>query len=182
MKTATIDRSRAWTVEEYLQLGQMETPCQLVNGQLIMSPAPTPYHQMVSRNLFRKLDEVIDSGDELLYAPIDLIVDDQNVYQPDLVYISKINRNIITNRGIEGVPDLVVEIISPSNIFIDRNTKKNMYHRMGVKEYWIVDPGNRTLEIYTQKNQETPDLYLAEEGIVSSSVLPSLQFDLKDIF
>jgi Uma2 family endonuclease len=82
------------------------------------------------------------------------------------------------------VPDLVVEIISPSNIFSDRNTKKKVYQKIGIKEYWIVDPGNKTLEIYLhdQADPEVPHLYLAGEGKVTSTVLTALEFDLQQIF
>ncbi len=185
METVKIDRTKEWTVEDYLLLGEMNTPCQLINGELIMSPAPTPYHQFISGNLYDilKTESKRNSG-VVFYSPIDLYIDKNNVLQPDLIYVSKENKNIVTNRGIEGVPDLVVEIISPSNVFTDRNTKKKKYQNIKVKEYWIVDPGNKTLEIYTstQEDQDTPYLYLAEEGLVTSTVLPQLQFNLKEIF
>jgi Uma2 family endonuclease len=77
----------------------------------------------------------------------------------------------------------VIEIISPSNIFIDRNSKKKSYLDFGVQEYWIVDPGNKTLEIYTpQTGKDIPILYLAEQGAVKSSVLVNLEFNLQEIF
>jgi Uma2 family endonuclease len=82
------------------------------------------------------------------------------------------------------VPDLVVEIISPSNIFSDRNTKKKIYQKIGVKEYWIVDPANQTIEIYlsNQEDHEVPYLYLVEKGKVTSTVITALEFDLTSIF
>jgi Uma2 family endonuclease len=104
------------------------------------------------------------------------------VFQPDLVYLSAGKKNIITERGIEGVPDLVVEVISPSNNYSDRYEKKNRYQQFGIAEYWIVDPANETLEIYAGANWEKPTLYLAGEGEVTSSVLLHLAFDLKIIF
>jgi Uma2 family endonuclease len=115
---------------------------------------------------------------------MDLYVDNKNVFQPDLIYISKERKNIITHRAIEGVPDLIVEIISPSNVFTDRNTKKKTYQKIGVREYWIVDPANQTLEIYldNQADPDVPHLFLVGEGKVSSTVIPSLEFDLKAIF
>lgn len=185
METARIDRTKEWTVEDYLRLEEMDTPCQLINGELIMSPSPTPYHQLVSGNLYDLFKaQAKKAGDVVFYSPVDLFVDNHNVLQPDLIYISNRNKNIVTNRGIEGIPDLVVEIISPSNIFTDRNIKKKTYQRIGVKEYWIVDPGNQTLEIYThnQADPETPFLYLAGEGKVTSTVISTLAFDLKVIF
>lgn len=174
-----------WTVEDYLQLGEMNTPCQLINGELIMSPSPTPYHQVVSSNLNDILKtEAKKKGGMVFYAPMDLYIDKKNVFQPDLIYISKENNKIISKRGIEGTPDLVIEIISPSNIFSDRNRKKKVYQQIGVKEYWIVDPANKTLEIYkhNQADQDTPSLYVVGEGLITSTVLPDLKFDLKEIF
>lgn len=185
MQTATIDRSKEWTVDEYLMLGEMNTPCQLINGELFMSPSPAPYHQIISGNLYEILKaESRKAEDIVFFSPIDLYIDRKNVYQPDLIYISKENKQIITTRGIEGVPDVVIEIISPSNIFSDRNTKKKVYQKIGVKEYWIVDPANQTLEIYLhdQSNPEVPHLYLAGEGKVISTVISGLEFDLKSIF
>jgi Uma2 family endonuclease len=111
-------------------------------------------------------------------------LDGKNVFQPDLVFINEVNKSIITNRGIEGTPDLVLEVISPSNIFTDRNIKKKVYHQIGVKEFWIVDPANKTLEVYLrdQKDPDIPHLFLIEEGEVRSTVLTDLSFDLKLIF
>jgi len=183
MKVATIDRTKDWTVEDYLLLGESKTPCQLINGELIISPSPTPYHQIISSNLNDLLKaEAKKTGGIVFYAPMDLYLDRKNVYQPDLIYISKEKRNIITNRGVEGIPDLIIEIISPSNSYTDRNQKKNGYQQFGVTEYWIVDPANATLEIYAGNSWDVPVLYLAEDGEVASSVLRDLKFDLKEIF
>jgi Uma2 family endonuclease len=185
MKTAHIDRSKEWTVEEFLLLDETNTFCELINGELIVSPSPTPYHQFVCSNLNDILKAAGKKNGGICYfAPIDLFIDQKSVYQPDLLFLSRENRKIVSTRGIEGVPDIVVEIISPSNSFMDRNVKRKTYQRIGVKEYWIVDPANKTIEIYNsiQKNWDTPSLYLAEEGIVTSSVISELQFDLSEIF
>ncbi len=185
MQTLKFDRTKEWTIEDYLMLGEMNTPCQLMKGELIMSPSPTPYHQTILSNLNDILKtEAKKTGGIVFFAPMDLYIDNKNVFQPDLIYISNENKSIITHRAIEGVPDLVVEIISPSHIFLDRNTKKKVYQKIGIQEYWIVDPANQTLEIYlsNQANPEVPYLYLAGEGKVTSTVIASLEFDLKSIF
>jgi len=179
MESATIDRTKEWTVEDYLQLEE-GLLAQLINGELIMSPAPSTDHQRIIREigfiLYGKL-----SG-EVLMSPIDLYVNKANVLQPDLVYISEDRANIITDRGIEGVPDLIVEVISPSNAFIDRNTKRIKYLELGVTEYWIVDPANQTLEVYTPGNFDNPRLYLIKEGKIRSLVSEKIDFDLAQIF
>lgn len=182
MQTLTIDRTKDWTADDYLLLGETTTPCQLINGELIMSPAPTPFHQVVSRNLFRILDKMGSHIGETFYAPIDLYINQKNVFQPDLLFLSNQNRHFVTNRGVEGPPALVVEIISPSNSYTDRYEKKDAYQRFGVKEYWIVDPANKTLEIYATENWNKPQRYLAGDGEVKSSILTDLSFDLSALF
>lgn len=185
MQTAIIDRTKEWTVDDYLLLGETNTPCQLINGELIMSPSPSPYHQAVLGNLYDVFKAYAKSyNGAVFFAPLDLYIDKHNVFQPDLIFLSGENKKIVSAKGIEGVPDLVVEIISPSNIFTDRNQKKSAYQKIGVQEYWIVDPANKTLEVYkhNQADPETPSLYLAGEGEVTSGVLPGLKFDLKEIF
>jgi Uma2 family endonuclease len=185
MKALTIDNSKVWTVDDYLLLGETSLPCQLIDGDLIMSPSPTPYHQLILGNLYDVLKlNAKNVGATVFFAPMDLYIDKENVLQPDLLFIAKENKDIITHRGVEGVPDLVVEIISPSNIFTDRNKKKKIYQQIGVTEFWIVDPGNKTLEIYSkgQADPDTPSLFLVGEGEVRSTVLPELTFNLQDIF
>src|SRR5688572_31245224 len=102
MQTSKIDRTKNWTVDDYVLLGETDTPCELINGDLIMSPAPNPYHQRVSKKLFRLLDSSSAIFGEVFYAPIDLYIDQINVFQPDLLVISKAKSFLITNRGIEG--------------------------------------------------------------------------------
>lgn len=183
MQTLTRDYSKVWTVEDFLSLGELSTPCQLVNGELIMSPAPTPYHQIVLGNLYELIKgSSRKSSGTTLFAPVDLYIDSKNVFQPDLLYLSVERSGFLTKKGIEGPPDLIVEIISPSNSYMDRYEKKEAYQQFGVTEYWIVDPANKTLEIYNGSTWDKPWLYLANEGAVKSTVLSVLAFDLNEIF
>ncbi|HHP7241047.1 MAG TPA: Uma2 family endonuclease [Cyclobacteriaceae bacterium] len=106
MDTATIDNSKVWIVKDYEQLEE-GILAQLIKGELIMSPAPVPQHQRILRNLFIQLDKSLSTG-ELYFSSIDLYLDNQNIYQPDLLFVSEDNKNIITVKGIEGVLDLIV--------------------------------------------------------------------------
>ncbi|MDZ7933992.1 MAG: Uma2 family endonuclease [Emticicia sp.] len=117
---------------------------ELINGEIVKKSAPSPQHQRLSRNLFRQLDNIIlaKKMGEIFYAPIDVFLDEHCVPQPDLVFVSQDNIHRITKDGIECVPDLVVEIISPSSVIRDRVEKKNIYERFGVKEFWLIDPQN----------------------------------------
>src|SRR5690606_7445910 len=183
MATLTIDKSKKWTVEDYMLLDE-DLRCEIIDSELIMTPAPNTKHQRISKSLFLKIIDLVKESGELFYAPINVFFDKENVFQPDLVFVKKERLNIIQEKGIIGAPDLIVEIISPSNSYIDRYVKKTKYAQFGVKEYWIADPGNKTLEVY--KLAEGSDyqlfLFLAEEGEVKSSLLEGLTFELSDIF
>jgi Uma2 family endonuclease len=113
MNTLTIDKTKEWTVGNFLLLGEIKTPCQLINGELVISPAPSPNHQRVSKKLFKIIDKATQGMAELFHAPIDLYIDEKNVFQPDLIYLSEENKRYLTECGIEGPVDFVVEIISP---------------------------------------------------------------------
>ncbi|MEQ8714569.1 MAG: Uma2 family endonuclease [Cyclobacteriaceae bacterium] len=179
MQVATIDTSKSWTVEDYQNLEE-GLLAQLIEGQLVMSPVPTLNHQRILRELFKVFDNYHLNG-ELFFSPIDVYLDDTTVFQPDLVFVSSAKASVISSRGIEGAPDLVVEVLSPSNSFIDRNVKKRRFLGGGVGEYWLVDPGNKTLEIYSD-DPEQPILYLVESGTVTSTLLPEISFELASIF
>ncbi|MEQ8533807.1 MAG: Uma2 family endonuclease, partial [Imperialibacter sp.] len=113
MEGLVINRTKEWTASDYQLLGESATPCQLIDGELFMSPAPTPEHQRVVRRLFKILDSFAVGTGEVFFSPIDLYVDDRNVFQPDLIFIAESNANAITKKGVEKAPDLIVEIISP---------------------------------------------------------------------
>lgn len=104
MQTVVVDKSKVWTVDDFLQLEVSNKPCQLINGELVMSPAPSPDHQRINRNLFRLLDNALKESGELFYSPIDVYLDDKNAFQPDLLFVPTNHANFTTKRGIEGPP------------------------------------------------------------------------------
>jgi Uma2 family endonuclease len=107
METLKIDRTKEWTVDDYLLLGETNTPCQLINGELIMSPSPPPRHQIVLSNLNDVIKSYSNKVDGLvLFSPLDLHIDNKNVFQPDLIFLSKSQRRFVTERGVEGPPEL----------------------------------------------------------------------------
>lgn len=163
-----------------------EVKCEILDGELIMTPAPLLSHQRTAGLLYQKLISFINLNEsgELFFAPVDVYFDQENVCQPDLVFVSAAKTSIMQEKGIMGVPDLIAEVISPSSSYIDRYAKKGKYEQFGVIEYWIIDPANKTLEIFTRGTSGKYDLFLfiAIEGNVSSSVLKNLNFELSDIF
>ncbi len=179
----TLLEKRRYTIEDYEKLPE-GSPYQLIEGELIMSPAPAPEHQEVSINLSYKLYNVVKKTKrgKVLYAPVDVYLDQENAYQPDIVVVLEGSRAKITQRGIEGPPDIVVEILSPSTAYYDLLEKKEVYERSGVKEYWIVDPKRKTFEIYTNSQEGFKLLSKAKgEGVVRSELL-GIDLDLKEVF
>jgi Uma2 family endonuclease len=117
------------------------TLCQVISNQLVMSPASTSRHQQTIREIFLKLNNHVVSHHlgEVLFAPLDVYLDTENIYQPDIIFISKERLHIIEAR-INGAPDLIIEVLSPGTEKVDKTDKKVVYKKKGVKEYWIVAP------------------------------------------
>jgi Uma2 family endonuclease len=138
------------TYEDYAALPADGRRYELHDGELSVTPAPSPRHQEISANLSGILREHVKSRGlgKVLYAPIDCLLSDTTIVQPDLIYLDGSRMSAISGRGIEGPPTLAVEILSPSTARIDRDVKLQLYARHGVPWYWLVDPDERTIEAH----------------------------------
>jgi Uma2 family endonuclease len=121
---------------------------EILDGELYVTPAPSPLHQRVSKRLQRQLEAYFEgrAQGEVFNAPIDVILTASDVVQPDLVVVTEARQ--ISQRGIEGPPMLVVEVLSPSSRDQDRSTKARRYAQLGIRHYWVVDPDIPRLECY----------------------------------
>lgn len=156
---------------------------ELVDGTLeLMSPSPSVTHQLVSFELERKIADSCENDYIIIHAPIDLILSNHEVRQPDLVLIHRSRMHILTQRGIVGAPDLVIEILSPSTLKRDKIGKLSTYARYEIPEYWIVEPVLGILEQYLlQGNRyELVNIFQGEERVTSSK-LPCIGFSMKEI-
>jgi Uma2 family endonuclease len=144
------------TAEQFLMLGE-DPPgirLELVDGEVAMSPSPIPEHSHVFFALARILGNHIDEhalGE--LYGDVDTVLDDFNIRRPDILYYSVANLDRIGEKYMEGVPDLAIEVLSPSSGTIDRKHKFTQYRKAGVAFYWIVDPALKTIEGWELKNR-----------------------------
>lgn len=160
-----------------------ETPMiELLGGELYMVPSPTLFHQDISLNLALILKTYLkaNSMGKLWIAPVDVIMSEKNVFIPDLVFVSNERTDIITDKNIVGVPDLIIEILS-SNRDLDLIDKKKKYEDYGVKEYWIIDP--ESLKVYI--NQLVKSKFEEKEyktGYFRSRILKNLKISLEKIF
>ncbi|MGH7407451.1 MAG: Uma2 family endonuclease [Candidatus Methylomirabilales bacterium] len=122
---------------------------ELLDGDLFVTPAPSPRHQRVSKRLQRLLEAYFETRGlgEVFNAPVDVILTLHDVVQPDLVVVAQAAQ--VSDRGIEGIPLLVVEILSPSTRDRDRTIKARRYSALGILHYWIVDPEAKSVECYS---------------------------------
>jgi len=173
------------TYEDYVELPDDGKQYEILDGELFVSPAPVPRHQAVSRNLLLILGRFVADHrlGTIFYAPIDLILAENTIAQPDLLFIRAGRESIVTERAVEGPPDLVVEILSPSSNRKDRTTKAGLYARFGIAWYWIADPIERTIEIYELEGDRYRLVSVtAADAIVTSPLFPGLEIRLADVW
>jgi hypothetical protein len=151
------------------------TLCQLVNNNLVMSPSPVNAHQVVLNKInFQILCflEVSKVG-ELRIAPFDVYFSKRNIFQPDIIFITNENLNKVESKGLVGVPDLVIEILSPGTAHIDMGEKRDVYEQYGVKEYFIVDPATKTVTSFVLQGKEYNETETTI-GVINSKLLNTL--------
>ena len=174
------------TVEDYKVLPETGPRYQLVEGKLRMAPAPNRYHQRIASNIEFLIRGWIEfgGGKGLVYfAPFDVYLDNENVFQPDVLYFSPANFGVLTDAGCEGAPDLVVEVLSSRTRAIDLGPKKKVYAASGVREMWIVDPELRQLDVFRlAESVETPVRSCGEDESLVSELFPDLELLGSKIF
>jgi len=173
------------TYAEYAAMPDDGHRYQVIEGELVMTPAPNEAHQRFLRNLIRVLDGYVhaNKAGEVFFAPLDVVLFDVNVVQPDALFISKDRMNIITETNVQGAPDLVVEVLSPGTAHLDRTDKRDLYARFGVREYWLVSPEAGTIEVLTLREGAYARLGLFGSGdTVKSDVLSGLSFKTDAVF
>jgi len=179
-----IPQKEVYTYADYAILPE-GAPYQLIGGKLVMTPAPTTYHQIICMRLEGKILNFITERDLglVLFAPVDVYFEEQETYQPDIIFIVKERLPIIEHARINGAPDLVVEILSPSTAYYDLKKKARIYARHGVREYWIIDPEDKSIEIHVgQKEKFGLNQRIEENGKIKSLVLDGLEIEVRDIF
>jgi Uma2 family endonuclease len=177
---------RHYTTEDFERLPE-GAPYQLIGGELIkMSPSPILAHQRIIRRLAFRLDSFIEREQlgEIVLSPMDVFLTDEDAYQPDLIFVRRENVHLLDpNDRIRIVPDLVVEVLSPSTGSYDYSRKKRIYCESGVREYWIIDPEDRTIEIMEKEGEfyQTVAL-LRPPAMLESEMFPGFSMRVEDVF
>jgi len=169
-KLPDLAREEPYTYDEYAELEDDGNRYELVDGRLELMTSPLTEHQLISAELQRALYDTCGDQYVILNAPIDLILSEYEVRQPDLILIRRERfHEVVGRRGIAGIPDVVAEILSPSMRKRDKRDKLIKYARYGIPEYWVIDPDSKSLEQYVLAGDryDIVDVCEGEERIVS---------------
>ena len=180
-------RSKPWlkfTVKEYMTTPE-DKRYQLLDGEMILAPSPTTRHQTIIMQLVLTLHQFVNehSLGRIWVAPLDVVLSNYDVAQPDVLFVSNERAGIVTEANIQGGPDLVVEILSPATAQYDTGYKQLLYGRHGVREYWIVDPDAETVEVLTEGDGGLVRRATHGRGqTLTSPLLDGLFIDLEAVF
>jgi Uma2 family endonuclease len=158
---------------------------EVIDGKLYVTPAPVPEHQSASGNLFGLIWTHVRQHKlgRIWAAPVGVVLDRLTAVQPDLVYLSNARREIVSERAVEGAPDLVVEVLSPGTRARDRGIKLRRYAEAGIPHYWIVDARSRTLEAYELVRGEYQLRERCEDDqLFRPALFPGLEIPLAELW
>jgi len=158
-----------WMIYQLLPEG---TRVQLINNQFVMSPGPSVKHQDLLLAIAQKIQKWVSSEKmgKVMIAPLDVHFAEKEVYQPDILFVSNEKSDIIFENAIYGAPDLIIELLSPSNATFDLHQKKDVYEKKKVKEYWTVDAATKEVVGYELGAKGYKGLPKTK-GIISSKLL-----------
>jgi Uma2 family endonuclease len=170
------------TVADYFDLPETNRIVELIDGEIIMTATPLPDHQLIVVYLADMLLDLKPDG-KVYVAPLGIHLDDINVLEPDVFWVSVKNEGVTIDKVVRGAPDLVVEVLSPSTSKRDRKVKFGLYERYGVREYWIIEPEDQLVEVWVSQEYKfiRQGIYGIEESF-SSPVLVGKSVEVNKIF
>jgi len=179
-----IPEKESYTYADYAQLPE-GAPYELIAGDLVMAPSPSARHQQILRSLAWAIQRHIDEhkSGEVLFAPMDVYLSDDTTVHPDVLYIAEARREIIGAQRINGAPDVVAEIFSPSTGHRDVGIKKRFYEQHGVREYWTIDPETQAVEVHVNTDTGFQQrARVVETGAVASAVMEGFNLEIARLF
>lgn len=173
------------TYEDFCALPEDGNVHEIIDGVHYMNPAPVPGHQRVLVFLSHIFADYLEKHPigEVFVAPLDILLSEHDIVEPDLIYISNTKRGIIGDKNIQGMPELLVEILSPSTRRKDFTLKKDLYERRGVLEYWIVDPDADQVQLYERsKGRLLLQQVAGRDDVITTPLLPGLEIRVERLF
>ncbi len=182
---ATAQPVLKFTYEDY-RTAPPDKRYELLDGDLLLNPAPNLKHQDIESRLGSRLARFIEARGlgKFYFAPCDVVLSDTDVVQPDLLFVSHARAHLLSGGdNVRGAPDLVVEILSPTTADRDRGYKRALYAKHGVKEYWLIDPTAETVWIHELRDGAlTVTQTIGREQTLRSPLLAGFEVDLDDVF
>jgi Uma2 family endonuclease len=176
---------RRWTYDEFARLPNDGNRYEIIGGELYVTPAPRPLHAKVATRIARVLDEFVEIHGlgEVFGQPVDVLFGEGDYLEPDIIFVRRDRIGVISDRGVEAAPDLVVEVLSSTTALRDRGIKRERYALFGVDEYWIVDPAAKRIEVYRQDEGWERPAVIATESFewVPVSGGPRLTLNVADL-
>lgn len=176
-----------FTYEDFCNFPDDGKRHEIIGGEHYVTPSPDTKHQRAARNLTLALGSYLerDPTGEVFAAPFDVVFSALDVVEPDLLYISRERWHILTDKHVRGAPDLAVEILSPGTRKTDEVTKRQLYERFGVHEYWLVDPELDTIIVYRRVEEafvRVAELSVERGDVLATPLLPGWSVMLSKIF
>lgn len=172
------------TYEDHVQFPDDDLRHEIIEGEHYVTPAPSTRHQRILLKLSHLIQSYLDTHPfgEIFFAPFDVLLSEFNVFEPDLVYISKQRAHQLNEKNLQGAPDLAVEILSHSTKHRDQRLKRNVYERTGVQEYWLVDPDADVIEVLIRAGDEFAGPRRFSRGeTLTTRLLPGFELPLDKI-
>jgi Uma2 family endonuclease len=176
-----------YTYEDFLLFPDDGRRHEIIDGEHHVTPSPHTRHQKISGDLAYEIKDYlkIHGGGQLYSAPLDVVLSDLDIVEPDLVFVASSRSQIITEKNLQGSPDLVVEILSSSTRRTDEIVKRKLYERYGVAEYWIVDPELDAVKVYRMAESRyvrAAELTAEAGEELTTPLLPGLKISLVELF
>jgi len=171
------------TVDDFMKLPEGAL-AELIDGEIFMTPGPQVPHQRVVLNLTLELASYVRERrlGEILASPLDVHLPSGDIVEPDLIFVRRENESIIQD-WIRGVPDLLIEVLSPAHPERDLIVKRDLYARNGVQEYWIVDPSDHSVQVWRLvEGRYEPSGYRRESQTLVTNLIPGLELSVTKVF
>jgi Uma2 family endonuclease len=182
-----IPEGRKLTYDDFLAIPDDGLRHEIIDGVHYVTPSPNLRHQRVVGALYLRIANHLEahSVGEVFLAPFDVVFTKFDVVEPDLLFVSKERLEIVTEKNVEGTPDLVIEVLSESTSRRDLGMKRQMYDRAGVIEYWIADPESETIQVFRRTADRlalATTLARAAGAVLTTPLLPGLEIALFRVF
>jgi Uma2 family endonuclease len=183
----TVGHARRLTYDDLLAMPDDGLRHEIIDGVLYVSPSPATPHQFTVGKLHQAIANHLDEHPvgEVYLAPFDVVFTKYDVVEPDLLFIRAERLSVLTDRNVTGAPDLVIEVLSPGTRRVDLTLKRDLFEREGVREYWIVDPVEGTVDVYRRRARAlvpVDSLTQAGHDSITSPLLPGFEAPLARLF